>query len=442
VAAGGGAAGLWLLPRPNNALIRPVAGFGAVTLAWSLATLAGAVPFLLAGTFSSPIDGAFEAMSGFSTTGASLLTDIEAEPDAVLMWRSIMQWIGGVGIVLVVVVIAPIARIGLQRVFYAEVSGITADRLTPRIADTAKIIAGIYLAFSVAAVIAFALAGMSFFDAVNHSMTSVATGGFSTKNLSIAAFDSVAIELVAMVFMTLSAINFAIYWRLVRRRRAAPQLSETIAFLAILAAAVVVVTVSLELAGDSSSFFDGLRDASFSVVSVMTTTGFTTADFDVWNEFVRFTFLGLMIVGACAGSTSGGMKVIRVVLLGRAAAQELQRHTQPNAVRVLRLGGRTFPEEVRTALLNYLLVYVIVFFAGCVAFAICGLAPASSIGATAATLNNIGPGLGDVGAIENFTSLPAGGRVVATILMLAGRLEIFTVLALLTALVVAVTRRR
>lgn len=437
-----GGLGLMATPRPDSSLIRPVAGFAAVTMAWAVAAVIGAVPFLAAGVFDSPIDAVFEAMSGFTTTGATLIDDVDAQSDVVLMWRSVSHWLGGIGIVVLVVAIAPLARMGLQRVFYAEASGISADRLTPRISDTAKIIAGIYLALSAAAGIAYAIAGMSVFDAVNHAMATIATGGFSTRTASIAAFDSAAIEIVAAIFMLTASINFAVYWRLVKGKTAGLQLGEAISFFAIVAVAVVAVSVSLEMAGDSSSPARGIRDAAFTVASVISTTGFTTADFDNWNEFARFALLGLMVIGGCAGSTAGGMKVIRVVLLGKTAGQELNRQTQPNRVQVLRLRGQNFSEDVRVALLGYLLVYVIVFAAGCLAFALSGLGPASSVSGTAATLNNIGPGLGDVGALENFSAMSPGARVVATVLMLAGRLEIFTVFALLAAAVGAIMRRR
>ena len=435
-----GAFGLWATPTPDETMIRPATGFAAVALAWVAAALAGAVPLLLTGTFT-PIDAVFETMSGFSTTGATLIANVEAEPQAILMWRSITQWLGGVGIVLVVVAVAPLAKMGLQRVFYAEATGITTDRLTPRITDTAKIIGGIYLALSLAAAIAYAIAGMSVFDAVNHAMTTLATGGFSTRNASLAAYDSPAIELVAILFMTLAGINFAIYWGVVRGNRARINLAETVAYLSILAVAIIAVSTSVELAGDSTSLGRAIRDGGFSVVSLMTTTGFTTADFDLWNTSARIALLALMVIGASAGSTAGGMKVIRVVLLGKITWQELQRQIKPTKVQVLRLGRRTFSEDVRRGLLGYMLIYSIVFALGTVAFAVGGLGPTSSFSATAATLNNIGPGLGDVGALENFSALPDSGRIVAIVLMLAGRLEIFTVFALFAALAGAFRRR-
>ena len=415
--------------RQHGLSVRPVTGLLAVTLAWMVASAVGAVPLLAAGTFSSPVDAFFEATSGFTTTGATLIGEIEPQSDAVLLWRSLMQWLGGVGIVVLVVAIAPVSGPGVQRAFYAETSGITAERLTPRIIDTAKIIAALYLLLSSAAVLAYAVAGMGIFDAVNHAMTTIATAGYSTKTASIAAFDSLPIELVAITFMILGGVNFAFYWRAIRGKSVLPQGAEVMAYLAILIAAIAVVTLSVELAGEAS-----LREAAFSVTSVVTTTGYTTADFDTWNQFARIVFLVLMFSGACAGSTAGGMKVIRSVLLAKSARQELDRQIQPRVVRVLRFGGHNYSEDVRRAILGFFLVYVIVLVSGTLAMAATEVDPVTAISAAASALNLIGPGLGEIGASDNWEALPDFGRVVASFLMIAGRLEVFTVVALLAAI--------
>jgi trk system potassium uptake protein TrkH len=430
-----GVGAMWLASgRPAASVtIRPASGFAAVTLAWIVAAAAAAAPLMAAGALTSPLDAYFEAMSGFTTTGATLIADIEAQPEGVLMWRSMSQWLGGVGIVVLVVAIAPVSGPALQRAFYAEVSGVTAERLTPRIVDTAKIIAGIYIALSAAAVAAYVAAGMDLYDAVAHMFTTLATGGFSPLNDSIAAFDSLAIELVVIVFMTLAAVNFAFYWRAIKGGPLWPQLAEIRAFLGVLIVAIVAVTISLLIADDVSGVARATRDAAFSVVSITTTTGYTTADFDDWNEFARLALLVLMFVGGCAGSTAGGMKVIRIVLLGRIARQEVDRQLQPSSVQVLRLGGRPFPEQVRAAVLGFALIYALVFLAGSFAIAMTGVDLATAISGTSATLNVIGPGLGDVGAVDNFAAIPEGGRAVAIVLMLIGRLEVFTVVALLAA---------
>jgi trk system potassium uptake protein TrkH len=414
--------------------VRPVAGFLAVTLAWVGASLVGAVPFLATGTFSSPLDAFFEAMSGFTTTGATLIADIEAQPDGLLMWRSMTQWMGGIGIVVLVVSIAPVSGPAIQRAFYAEVSGVTAERLTPRIVDTAKIISGIYLALSAGAVAAYLIAGMGLFDAVAHMFTTLATGGFSPRNDSIASFDSLPIELVAIVFMTLAGVNFAFYWRAIQGGPLRPQFTEVRTFLLIMLVAIVAVTISLLIADDVAGVAEAARQSAFSVTSITTTTGYTTADFDSWNEFARLGLLVLMFVGGCAGSTAGGMKVIRILLLGQIAEQEIVRQLHPTSVQVLRLGGRPFPEVLRAAVLSFALIYALVFIAGSFALAMTGVDLATAISGTSATLNVIGPGLGDVGAVDNFAAVPAGGRAVGIALMLIGRLEVFTVVALLAAL--------
>ncbi|MGH2945506.1 MAG: TrkH family potassium uptake protein, partial [Solirubrobacteraceae bacterium] len=427
-----GAAGVASGRRLKSMPLRARDGFLAVTLAWLVAAMVGAVPYLLHGTFERPVDAFFESMSGFTTTGATLLDRIEPEPDAILLWRSMSQWLGGVGIVVLVVAIAPATGLASQRVFYAETSGVTADRLTPRIADTAKIIWGIYLALTALGFLAYLLAGMGAFDAVNHIFTTLATGGFSTRTASIAAFDSLAVELVAIVFMTLGGINFAFYWRALRGGRLWPQLAEVRAYLVILVIATAAVTISLAVSDEGVGVSRALRDSGFAVVSLTTTTGYTTADFDQWHDFARLLLLALMFVGGCAGSTAGGMKVIRVVLLGKAAGQEVQRQLQPKAVQVLRVRGKVFSEEVRRGVLGFFMLYVTVFLAGTLVMAALGLDSITAVSSVIATLNVIGPGLGEVGAAENYAAVPEGGRWFLSALMLIGRLEVFTVLVLLT----------
>ncbi len=427
-----GVAGLALAPRLADRPLRARDGFLAVTLAWVVAATLGAVPFLAHGTFERPVDAFFESMSGFTTTGATMLGEIEAEPHSILLWRSLSQWLGGVGIVVLVVAIAPATGLASQRVFYAETSGVTADRLTPRIADTAKIISGIYLTFTVLGVLAYMVAGMGGFDALNHSFTSVATAGFSTRTASIGAYESQAIEIVAMVLMVLGGLNFALYWQVLRDRDSIrPQMPEVRAYLLFLVIGISVVTVSLLFSEEGIGMGGALRDGSFSVVSIMTTTGYVTADFDEWNTFAEFILLALMFVGGCAGSTAGGMKVIRIMLLGRAAVQEVQGQLQPTAVQVLRVRGRVFAEDVRRGVLGFFFIYVTVFLVGTVIMAAVGLEPVTAASSVIATLNIVGPALGDVGAAENFAAVPQGGLWVLSALMLIGRLEVFTVLVLL-----------
>jgi trk system potassium uptake protein TrkH len=415
---------------PKAAALKPYLGFLAVTLGWLAAAVAGAIPLLMTGTFDSPIDAFFEAMSGFTTTGATLVENFD-QPDAVFWWRSMMQYLGGIGIVVLVVAIAPVSGAGIQRAFYAEVSGVTAERLTPRIIDTAKILAGIYGILTIAAFVAYEVAGMNPFEARTHTMTTVATGGFSTMPGSIEDFDSLSIELVALFFMVLAGVNFAFYWRAIKGRELMPQLAEVRVYLAILAVVIAVVTASLLIADDFTNFGDSLRGAAFSVTTVMTGTGFVTADFDSWNDFARVLLVFLMFTGACAGSTAGGIKVIRLSLLVKTANQELERQLRPTAVQVLRMGGRPFSEQVRRAVLGFFLLYVFVYVVGSLAMAATGVDPVTAISASATTINIVGPGLGEIGATDSFAGIPPAGRIVGALLMLIGRLEIFTVVALL-----------
>ena len=421
-------------PDRRTVTVTPVAGLLAVTLAWALASATGVVPLLLSGAFDSPLDAYFESVSGFTTTGATLLDDIEAQSQAVLVWRSLMQWLGGVGIVVLVVAIAPISGPGIQKAFYAETSSVTSDRLTPRIIDTAKIIAGIYLVLSAIAALAYLVAGMGLFDAVNHSMTTIATGGFSTRNASIGAFDSVAIEIVAVTFMIVGGINFAFYWRAIRGRGLRPQSSEVLGFFGFVFGISFAVAVSLWLSGDATGFGGTVLDSIFSVTTIVTTTGYTTADFDTWNSFARSTILLSMFIGACAGSTAGGIKVIRVMLLGKSALQELQRQVRPTAVRVLRIGTHVYREDVRRAVLGFFLIYMVVYGFGVLAMAAGGLDPLTAFSAASATLNMVGPGIGEIGALQSYAALSDFNRAVACLLMIAGRLEVFTVVALLAAM--------
>jgi trk system potassium uptake protein TrkH len=410
--------------------LRPRDGFFAVTMAWVVAAAFGMLPFLLSGTYDRPVDAFFESMSGFTTTGATLLDDIEGQPDAILLWRSMTQWIGGVGIVVLVVAIAPATGMAL-RIFSAETSRLT-DRLTPRIADTAKIIWGIYVVLTGAALVSYVLVGMDGFDAVNHAMTTVATGGFSTKNTSLAAFDSAAVEIVAIVFMLAGGVNFAFYWRAIHGQRVWPQAAEVRAYLLITAGVTAALALTLVLGDEPRGIGRELRDAAFSTTTVITTTGYTTADFDDWNDTARWILVLLMFVGGCAGSTAGGMKVIRVMLLWKTAAQEVQRQLQPRAVQVLRTRGRVFNEEIRRAVVGLFLLYMVLTAATTLALVATGIDIVSAMSAAASTINLVGPGLGELGATDNYSALSDGGRWILSFVMLAGRLEIFTVLVLLT----------
>ena len=407
----------------------------SVTLAWTLAALLGGVPFLIEGTFNSVVDSAFEAMSGFTTTGATLLSDIEAQTPSILFWRSMTHWLGGIGIVVLFVAVAPLLGVGAARLLGAEMSGLTQLRLTPRIADTAKALIVIYLAISFAETVCLLVAGMPLYDAVVHTFGTVATGGFSPKTASIGFYDSLAIELIVAFFMTASGVSFSLYYLLYTRRRFDVVLDrELLAYLGIIAAAIFFVWGVLVFEGDyEAGAGQALRDSTFTVSSIITTTGYVTVDFDRWDTAAKVTLVLLMFVGGCAGSTAGGIKVIRVLIILRTILQDIFRMVHPRAITPLKIGGRVVPEGVRLAALGLFAAWIAIFGAATFVVALQeNLSLTSSATAVAATLNDVGPGLDQVGATESFEIVNPFGRVVLTLCMLLGRLEVFTVLALLS----------
>jgi len=435
-----GAAGIvgFRLARPRGRAPEYVSNkdvYLSVTLAWTLAAVLGGTPFLVEGTFHSLLDSSFEAMSGFTTTGATLLSDIEAQTPSILFWRSMTHWLGGIGIVVLFVAVAPLLGVGAARLIGAEMSGLTGPRLTPRIADTAKALVVIYVAISVAETVALLLARMPLYDAVIHTFGTVATGGFSNKTASVGFYDSLAIEAIIIIFMVASGVSFSLYYLLYTRRRLNVLLDrELLAYLGIVVASSLFVWGILVLQGEyGSSWGTALRDSVFAVSSVITTTGFVTEDFDRWDTAAKITLVMLMFIGGCAGSTAGGIKVIRILIIFRTILQDVFRMVHPRAVTPLQLGERVVPETVRIAVLGLFAAWIGVF--GLATFVVAlqdELTPLSSATAVATTLNDVGPGLGQVGATESFEIVDPLGRYVLTVCMLLGRLEIFTVGALLS----------
>ena len=437
VLAAAGAGGMLATRRPGRAAeyVSNRDVYMSVTLAWTLAALFGGVPFIIEGTFHSLLDSTFEAMSGFTTTGATLLSDIEAETPSILFWRSMTHWLGGIGIVVLFVAVAPLLGVGAARLLGAEMSGLTQPRLTPRIADTAKALIVIYLAISVAETICLLAAGMPPYDAVVHTFGTVATGGFSSKTASVGFYDSLAIEAIIAFFMTASGASFTLYYLLYTQRRFDVMLDrELLAYLGIIVAAVFFLWGVLVFEGDyGDAAGRALRDSAFTVSSIITTTGYVTADFDEWDTAAKITLILLMFVGGCAGSTAGGIMVIRVLIIFRTILQDIFRMVHPRAVTPLKVGGRVVPEGVRLAALGLFAAWIAIFGAATFLVALQeNLTLESSATAVAATLNDVGPGLDQVGATESFEIVNPFGRAVLTVCMLLGRLEVFTVLALLS----------
>ena len=401
-----------------------------VTLGWVGVAAAGSVPFVLSGLLG-PVDAFFESMAGFTTTGASMIGTPEEAAPSLLLWRSLSQWAGGIGIVLLFVAVAPLVGFGATQLYSAEAADPVPDRLTTRITDTAKILALVYGALTLGGVVSLLLAGMSPFDAVNHALTTVSTGGYSTRAESIAAFDSVAVELAITAGMILSGVNFGLYFRAVSGRLGlALGNVELLAFLGIFAAATLMVTASLYAGG--ASVLSAARDALFQTASLITGTGFATADWKAWSPFCQGLLMMLIIVGGSAGSTSGGLKVVRVVLLARHAWQQVFKMVHPRAVTLLRFGHRVIPERLRVAFLGFFFVYMLALVAGTMLLALHGVPIGHSFGSVFACINIAGTALGPVGDASFFAEMPASAKFLLTFFMLLGRLELFTVLVILT----------
>ncbi len=405
-------------------------GFAVVTFGWTFFALFGALPFVFSGAIPSPIDAFFETMSGFTTTGSTILTDIEAMPPSLLLWRSMTQWLGGMGIIVLSLAILPMLGVGGMQLFKAEVPGPTTDRLKPRIQDTAKLLWGVYLLLTMVEIMLLMAGKMGFFDALNHSLTTMATGGFSTRNASIAAFDSAYIDAVITLFMFLAGVNFSLHYLGLRGRFMDYVRNEEFRFYLALTVGGIALLTLLNMTDIYASFWDNLRYSSFQMISIMTTTGFGTADYELWPVLCQYLLVMAMFVGGCAGSTGGGMKVARMLLLAKHAQVQLFRLIHPRAVRLVKLGERPVDKEVMQSILGFFALYMAVFVIASFIMAATGMDLMSAGGSVIATLSNIGPGIGSVGPVDNFAHVPAFGKITLSFCMLLGRLELFTVLVL------------
>lgn len=407
--------------------------FLLVSAAWITASAVGALPFVLVKGPGFAIDALFESASGFTTTGASILTDVEIEPPGLLVWRSLTQWLGGMGIIVLGIAILPKLAVGGMELLAAESTGPIKEKLTPRIVQTAKALWGIYLLLTLILTGGLLALGMGAFDAVNHAFATVSTGGFSTRNASIGAWDSPGIDLLIVAFMFLSATNFALHFQWLRGRPLnVLRDPEFRLYGVIVTTAIFAVSADLYFEGPATQgVLAVLRVASFQVLSVMTTTGFATADFDLWPGFSRALLFVLMFVGGCAGSTSGSIKVVRVLLVFKTIGVAVKRLVQPHAVLPVRLGLRPVPDDVVTAVMTFVVLFVLLFAGGGLLLTLMGLDPLSAFSAAASSLANVGPGFGTVGPMRNFSDVPDPGKLVLTALMIVGRLELYTVLVTL-----------
>lgn len=416
--------------RPANMVFYAKEGFVAVALIWVVLSFFGALPFCVSGQIPSMTDALFETISGFTTTGASILTNVEGLSPSMLMWRSFTHWVGGMGVLVFILAVLPLAGGGYaMHIMRAESPGPSVGKLAPKVKTTAKILYSIYLAMTVLQVVLLLMGGMPLFDALATSFGTAGTGGFGIKNSSIAYYDSYYLQGVVTVFMILFGVNFNVYYLLlVRQYREAFSCEEARAYLAIIAAAVVMITLNIR--GSFKSLFDAFHHAAFQVASIITTTGFSTVDFDVWPWFSKTVLVGLMFIGACAGSTGGGMKVSRILIWLKSVKSELAALIHPRSVKVLKLEKKALDSQTMRSVNNYFIAYFFIFAVSVLIVSLDNFDFTSTFTAVAATFNNIGPGLGAVGPAANFSELSVLSKYVLMFDMLAGRLEIFPMLIL------------
>jgi len=405
-------------------------GYLIVTFGWIASSLVGTLPYIIQGSIPSFTDAFFETMSGFTTTGATILQDIEAVPPGLLYWRSMTQWIGGMGIIVLSLAILPILGIGGMQLFQAEVAGPSKDKIHPRVTETAKRLWGIYAILTVTEVILLLFGDMDLLDAICHSFGTLATGGFSTKNASIAYYHSSYIEYVIIIFMFISGTNFTLHYFALKGKVFNYFKDNEFRYYFLFVVLTVGATALFLILNNSQNTESAFRDSAFSILSILSSTGFVTVNYEAWAEFFPEVFLILLLIGACAGSTSGGVKIIRYEILIKNSLNELKKLIHPNAVIPVRHNNKAVSNDIVSKIAAFVMLYMIIFILASVLLSIIGFDLSSSMGAVAACLANIGPGLGATGPSTNYSSVPELGKWVLSIVMLLGRLELFTIIIL------------
>ncbi|CAA0241431.1 TrkH family potassium uptake protein [Tenacibaculum maritimum] len=437
---------LYFFNKPINKNLQKKEGYLIVSLGWLILSLTGMLPYLLTGSIPNITDAFFETISGYSTTGSSILTDIESMPKGILFWRSATHWLGGMGIIVLTIAILPLLGIGGMQLFMAEAPGPSADKLHPRITETAKRLWLIYVLLTFVQFLLLKIAGMSWFDAINHAMATVSTGGFSTKNNSIAFWNGMPmVQYIIIFFMFIAGTNFVLtYFALKGKIQKAFQNEEFRYYLfGILGISTIVAFTILFLQDPNlqttiahpkpyGEIESAIRHSLFSVISVVTTTGFVTADFTMWSFFATGIFFSLFFVGGSAGSTSGGVKIVRHIVMLKNSFLEFKKSLHPNAIIPVRYDRKAVNKTIVFNILSFFILYMLVFMIGTIALALLGLDIQSALGASASSLGNIGPAIGSVSPVDNFSHLSIGAKWVCSFLMLIGRLELFTVLILFT----------
>jgi len=406
-------------------------GFGVVAFGWLSATIFGSLPYVFSGVIPHPVSAMFETMSGFTTTGASVLSDLESIPRGIHFWRALTHWFGGMGVLVLCVAILPFLGVGGMQIYRAEMPGPSKDRLSPRITTTAKLLWGVYASMTlVEAGLLKWVGGMNWFDAFCHAFGTMATGGFSTRSASIGAYDSLAVEIIVIVFMFLAGVNFSLhYYALTGKPGRYFRDSEFRFYLFFLLGCTLFIALDLARA-NYAGWGRCLRDSAFTATSILTTTGFCTADFDRWPDASRLLLVLMMFVGGCAGSTGGGMKVVRIQVTFKKIVRELKLFMRPSAVIRMKLGGKPLEEEVVSQIAAFFAIFVLTFAVGSLAMTFFTPDLGTALTSVAATLGNIGPGLNAVGATQNYAAIPPAGQALLTFFMMLGRLELYTVLIL------------
>ncbi|WP_123291495.1 TrkH family potassium uptake protein [Desulfosoma caldarium] len=427
----GAALMVWTRGKAVPPVIGHREGILIVALGWMIAAALGALPFMFAKTFSSVTDAFFESMSGFTTTGASVLTDIESVPESLLLWRALTQWLGGMGIIVLSLAILPFLGVGGMQLYKAEVPSPVPDKLRPRIKDTAMALWKVYILFTVAETALLMAGGLNLFEALCHTFGTLATGGFSTKNASVGHYQSAYVDGVITVFMLMAGINFSLHYSALKGR---PQSfwrdPECRFFLGLFALFTVVTTASL-YGSVYASISQAFRYAAFQVISMLTTTGFTTADYERWPALAQAVLFLCMFLGGSAGSTAGGIKCLRILLLIQHGYREMLRLIHPHSVFHVKLGGRMVPTDVLHSVWGFFVLYLGLFVLFSLLMAAMSSDLLSAFSSVAATLGNIGPGFGAIGPATNYAALPEAAKWLLSLSMLLGRLEIYTVLVLL-----------
>ncbi|WP_343330490.1 TrkH family potassium uptake protein [Polaribacter staleyi] len=437
---------LYFLNKPKTTNIHKKEGYLIVTLGWLILSFTGMLPYLFSGAIPSIADAFFETISGYSTTGSSILTDIEAMPKGILFWRSATHWIGGMGIIVLTIAILPLLGIGGMQLFMAEAPGPSADKLHPRITDTAKRLYLIYITLTFAQFFLLKVAGMTWFDAINHAMATMSTGGFSTKNNSVAFYNNLPlVQYIIIFFMFVAGTNFVLtYFALKGKIKKVFESEEfkyyfwgTIGVSTIIALIIIFfqdpnlqTTITHPMVfGKAES---AIRHSLFMVISVVTTTGFVSADFTMWNFFATGIFFALFFTGGSAGSTSGGIKIVRHIVMLKNSFLEFKKALHPNAIIPVRLDGKAVPHTIVFNILSFFIIYMLIFILASVILTLLGLDFMSALGAAASSLGNIGPAIGSVSPVDSYAHLSDAGKWFCSFLMLIGRLELFTVLILFT----------